>query len=30
MQWIEVLLRVKREQSDIVADLLAEYGYQAW
>lgn len=28
MQWIEVLLRVKREQSDLVADLLADYGYQ--
>lgn len=28
MQWIEVLLRVKREQSDVVADLLSEYGYQ--
>ncbi len=28
MQWIEVSLRVRREQSDIVAGLLAEYGYQ--
>lgn len=28
MQWIEVALRVKRDDSEAVADLLSNYGYQ--